>query len=165
MARGAFPRIIEVVADWDEPSGVDAPEIARAGDLVTWLRTEFERAGLPYRPRPRHNVVGIWRSAGSGEDFATYAPKAFCQRRSRNLYDPALDAHPVPPTDNKHHATKSAECLQGKRNTPGRFKLVNPHCVGSPVSVFADSSFVPSRLVESGWGRGSVRAAVRRWRR
>ena len=57
---------MEVVAEWNDPSGVDAtlyPEIARAGDLVTWLRAEFDRGALPYRPFPRQNLVGIWRSA------------------------------------------------------------------------------------------------------
>jgi hypothetical protein len=39
------------------------PEIAQAGGLASWLRAEFDGLGLPYRPRPRDNVVGTWRSA------------------------------------------------------------------------------------------------------
>jgi hypothetical protein len=55
-----------VVTERDESSGVDSrlyPEIAGSGDLATWLTTAFEEGGLPYRPCPRPDVVGRWRSA------------------------------------------------------------------------------------------------------
>jgi len=74
------------MADWSDPSGVDAtlyPEIAEAGDLVSWLQAEFDREGLPYRPCPRQNVVGIWRSAVVDDgDRSTDVLLSFDKRRS-----------------------------------------------------------------------------------
>ena len=63
------------------------PEIALAGDLVTWMQAEFDRAGPLYQPRPRQNVAGIWRSAvvDDGErstdvllTFSAAVPRAAC---------------------------------------------------------------------------------------
>lgn len=39
------------------------PEIVAAGDLVSWLRAECARAGLPYRPEFMPDVIGRWRGA------------------------------------------------------------------------------------------------------
>ena len=59
------------MAEWGESSGVDArlyPEIAGSGDLGTWLTTEFESGGLPYRPCPIQGVIGMRSSAVVEDD-------------------------------------------------------------------------------------------------